>query len=59
MADNSTFATNWTVPDEVGTNNGTSANMTIEDRIGEAPNSSNNALSLNMDEVDVVPDVPN
>ena len=58
MGDSSTFSTNWTVPDEVGTNDGTSANMTIEDRIGDAPNSTNNALSLNMDEVDVVADVP-
>ena len=59
MGDNSTFLTNWTVPDEVGIATGTSANMTIEDRIGEAPNSTNNALSLNMDFADVVSDVPN
>ena len=58
MADNSTFSTNWTVPDEVGTNDGTSANMTIEDRIGDAPNSINNALSLNMDLIDRVEDTP-
>ncbi len=58
MGDNSTFLTNWTVPDEVGSNDGTSANMTIEDRIGEAPNSTSNALSFNMDEVDRVTDVP-
>tara|TARA_R110000803_G_scaffold49368_2_gene102584 strand:+ start:1552 stop:3003 length:1452 start_codon:yes stop_codon:yes gene_type:complete len=58
MGEDSTFLTNWTVPDNVGSNDGTSANMTIEDRIGEAPNSSNNALSLNMDEVDRVTDVP-
>jgi hypothetical protein len=32
--------------------------MTIEDRVGEAPNSTNNALSLNMDEVDRTTDVP-
>ena len=58
MGDNSTFLTNWTVPDEVGSNDGTSANMTIEDRIGEAPSSENNAVSLNMDEVDRTTDVP-
>jgi hypothetical protein len=58
MGEESTFLTNWTVPDSVGSNNGTSANMTIEDRIGEAPNSSNNAVSLNMDEVDRTTDVP-
>jgi hypothetical protein len=48
----------WTVPDAIGSNNGTSNAMTIEDRIGEAPNSENNAVSFNMDEVDRVTDVP-
>jgi len=58
IGDNSTFLTNWTIPDEVGTSTGTSVNMTIEDRVGEAPNSTNNALSINMDEVDRVEDTP-
>jgi len=59
MGEEATFSGGvWTVPDAVGSNNGTSANMTIEDRIGEAPNSENNAVSFNMDFVDVVPDVP-
>jgi len=58
IGDNSTFLTNWTIPDEVGTSTGTSINMTIEDRVGEAPNSTNNALSINMDEVDRVEDTP-
>ena len=48
----------WTVPDSVGTNDGTSANMTIEDRVGTAPSSSNNSLSFNMDLIDRVPDTP-
>ena len=48
----------WTVPDQVGSNDGTSNAMTIEDRVGDAPNSENNALSLNMDEVDRTTDVP-
>jgi hypothetical protein len=30
MGEDSTFNTNWTVPDQVGSNDGTSANMTIE-----------------------------
>tara|TARA_Y100001963_G_scaffold132845_2_gene191871 strand:- start:786 stop:3035 length:2250 start_codon:yes stop_codon:yes gene_type:complete len=39
-------STAWTVPDQISTNNGTSAgNPTIS---GEAPGSSNNGLSLNM-----------
>ena len=59
MGENSTFVGgNWTVVDEVGSLDGTSVNMTVEDRIGEAPNSTNNAVSLNMDEVDRETDVP-
>ena len=58
MADNSTFSTNWTVPDAVGSNNGTSANMTIEDRVGEASSSTSNAVSFNMTESDRETDVP-
>jgi len=58
-SENSTFLTNWTVTDNgSGGNDGTSANMTIEDRVGDAPNSSNNAVSFNMDEVDRETDVP-
>jgi hypothetical protein len=52
LGEEATFSTNWTVPDQVGSNNGTSANMTIEDRVGDAPNSNNNALSFNMTESD-------
>tara|TARA_R110000868_G_scaffold30239_1_gene112112 strand:+ start:6586 stop:7995 length:1410 start_codon:yes stop_codon:yes gene_type:complete len=59
LGDNATFTGGvWTAPDEVGSNPGTSINMDIEDRIGEAPYSTNNALSFNMDEVDRVTDVP-
>ena len=58
-SENSTFSTNWTVTDNgSGSSDGTSANMTIEDRTGDAPNSTNNALSLNMDEVDRETDTP-
>ena len=58
MGENATLLTNWTVPDEVGTNDGTSVNMNVFDRVGEAPNSTSNSVSLNMDEVDRVTDVP-
>lgn len=59
MGEEATFSGGvWTVPDAVGSNNGTSNAMTIEDRVGEAPNSENNALSYNMDEVDRVEDTP-
>tara|TARA_Y100000592_G_scaffold22439_1_gene34823 strand:- start:185 stop:1717 length:1533 start_codon:yes stop_codon:yes gene_type:complete len=58
MGEEATFSTNWTVPDSVGSNDGTSANMTIDDRVGDAPNSSNNSLSYNMVEVDRESDTP-
>ena len=59
MGENSTFVGGvWTVEDVVGSNDGTSANMTIEDRTGDASNSTSNAVSLNMDEVDRETDVP-
>jgi hypothetical protein len=59
MGDNATYSGGvWTVPDEIGANDGTSLNMTIEDRAGESPNTTNNALSYNMIELDRVPDTP-
>jgi len=59
MGEEATFSGGlWTVPDNVGSNNGTSNAMTIDDRIGEAPSSENNALSFNMDLVDRVTDTP-
>ena len=58
MGENATYTTVWNIPDEVGSNDGTSANMTIEDRVGTAPSSSNNALSFNMDLIDRVEDTP-
>jgi hypothetical protein len=58
MGEKATFSTNWTVPDEIGSNDGTSANMTIEDRVGNAPGSSNNALSYNMVEADIEEEAP-
>ena len=58
MGEEATFSTNWTVPDAVGSNDGTSANMSIEDRVGDASNSSNNAVSFNMTESDRETDVP-
>ena len=58
MGEDATFSTNWTIPDNVGNSNGTSNAMTIEDRVGDAPNSENNALSYNMDLVDRTTDVP-
>ena len=40
MGEDATFSGGvWTVPDQVGSNDGTSNAMTIEDRVGEAPNS--------------------
>jgi len=47
----------WTIPDQVGTNDGTNT-ATIFNRVGFAPSSENNAVSINMDFVDVVADTP-
>ena len=58
MGEEATFSTNWTIPDQVGSNDGTSINMTIEDRVGDAPNSSSNSVSFNMVEADRETDVP-
>jgi hypothetical protein len=78
LGSNSSFNTNWTVLDEKGSNNGTSANMTEADIvdgvgsyanglssgmggdevIGDAPYSSSNSLSVNMDVEDRVTDTP-
>ena len=59
MGEEATFSGGvWTVPDQIGSNDGTSANMTIEDRVGTAPGSVNNALSFNMDLIDRVEDTP-
>jgi len=64
MGQDATFVYNvggngtFTVPDQVGSNDGTSFNIFIEDRVGFAPSSENNAVTINMDFVDVVPDTP-
>jgi len=58
MGEEATFSGVWTIADQVGTNNGTSNGMNIFDRVGEAPNSTSNAVSFNMDEVDRVTDTP-
>jgi len=38
----------WTVPDQIGSNDGTSSNMSIQDLQGEAPNYSGAGASSNM-----------
>ena len=76
VGSNSSFNTNWTCLDEIGTNNGTSVNMTNDDITngpgysanglgtssivikGDAPYSTSNALSENMDVLDRTTDIP-
>ena len=83
MGENATYnsgTSEWTIPDQVGSNDGTSSNtmalntlvgeapnyiggglsdgMTIEDRTGNAPNSDNNAVSYNMEAIDIDNDTP-
>jgi hypothetical protein len=64
MADDATFIYNtgstsgvWTIPDNLGANDGTSTG-TIFNRVGIAPNSENNGVSINMDLVDRELDTP-
>ena len=61
MGEDATYdaaASEWTIPDQAGSNNGTSANVDIYSRIGDTPGSPNNALSYNMVEADIVEDTP-
>jgi hypothetical protein len=59
MGEEATFSGGvWTVPDQLGSNDGTSNGMLIDARVGESPNSENNALSFNMISGDRVPDTP-
>ena len=59
MGEEETFSTNWTLTDQgSGSDNGTSANMTVEDRVGNAKNSTSNAVSLNMVEADREEETP-
>jgi len=49
----------WTIPDQVGSNDGTSNNLMADSaRVGTAPSSSNNAVSFNMDLIDRVENTP-
>jgi hypothetical protein len=76
IGSNSSFNTNWTCLDEIGTNNAVSVNMTNDDItngvgysanglgtssieiVGDAPYSTANGLSENMDVLDRTTDVP-
>jgi len=49
----------WTVPDQIGSNDGTSTNMSIQDLQGEAPNYSGAGTSSNMYIEDRVGNAPN
>jgi hypothetical protein len=76
LGSNSSFNTNWTCLDEIGTNNAVSVNMTNDDIVngvgysanglgtssigivGDAPYSTANGLSENMDVLDRSTDIP-
>ena len=60
MGEDATFNTNWSLPDNgSASNTGTSANMTIADLEGDAPNYIGGGLSANMTIEDRVGDAPN
>jgi hypothetical protein len=59
MGDMAYSASTWVIPDQgSGGNTGISDNMEIFDRVGDAPNSTNNALSYNMELNSRTTDVP-
>jgi hypothetical protein len=60
MGEDSSFnGTNWTVPDNAGSNNGTSNAMDVDDLVGEAPNYSGGGISSGMTIEDRVGEAPN
>jgi len=60
MGEDASFnGTNWTVPDQVGTNNGTSNAMLVDALVGEAPNYSGGGISNGMTIEDRVGNAPN
>ena len=60
MGEDASFnGTNWTIPDNVGTNNGTSNAMTVDNLVGEAPNYSGGGISEGMTIEDRVGNAPN
>ena len=60
MGEDASFnGTNWTVPDQVGTNNGTSNAMLVDALVGEAPNYSGGGISNGMTIEDRVGEAPN
>ena len=65
MGEEATFVYNvnpegtWTIPDQVGSNDGISNNTFLDTgRVGDAPNSLNNAVSFNQVEADRKTDIP-
>jgi len=60
MGEDASFnGTNWTVPDSVGSNNGTSNAMLVDALVGEAPNYSGGGISNGMTIEDRVGEAPN
>ena len=60
MGEDASFnGTNWTVPDQVGTNNGTSNAMMVDALVGEAPNYSGGGISNAMTIEDRIGEAPN
>ena len=59
MGEDASFnGTNWTVPDQVGTNNGTSNSLMVDALVGEAPNYTGGGISEGMDIEDRVGSAP-
>jgi len=65
MGDDATFVYNinpegtWTIPDQAGSSDGISNNTFLDTgRVGDAPNSTSNAVSFNQVEADRKTDTP-
>ena len=59
MGEDASFnGTNWTIPDQVGTNDGTSDGMMVDALVGEAPNYTGGGISDGMDIEDRVGEAP-
>jgi len=59
LGEDASFSTNWNVPDQIGSNDGTSANMTLADLVGDAPGITGSGTSDNMTIEDREGNAPN
>lgn len=59
LGEDASFSTNWNIPDQIGSNDGTSVNMTNDDLVGDAPGITGSGTSDNMTIEDREGNAPN